>query len=330
MVGRARRRSLCRPSRGAGAWALPCAAALAIALAAPAQAQRPFVAHDPFYQEESARRAFFDGFAAQAEVSYRAAEPFAEGTVAGGPLALALRFDYALTRSVDVAAVFDASGGVNGAGTAPVRLSWLVAKPYWRAGHTDYAVRIAVDPVTEGGFGFRQTDVAFVSTTDLSLHHTTDLTVGVRRAHVGIERLELEPELRGSPHLGLRTEIVRSRAVGTELHGAWGHRFLLDPGGSHVFVSVAAEAMDYDLVTTRLGSGDDPPEARRAAERPRESRYRGGTARLRAGIEYSRPSFRLAPYVSVPMVRVVETEQTRRAAGPRPTHARLGLRLMVR
>jgi len=317
-----------RPRRSGllAAWPALCCLAL-WGLAAPAEAQRPFASFDPFYQEESARRAFYDGFAAQAEVSYRGAEPFSEGVAVGGPLALSLRLDYALARSMDVAAVFDASGGVNEAsGATPVRLSWVVVKPYWRAGHTDYAVRFAVDPVTEGGFGFRQTDLAFVTTTDLSLHHVTDLTVGVRRAHVGIERLELEAGRRGDPHLSLSAGVVRSRAVGTELHAAWGHRFLLDPGGSHAFFSLAAEAMDYDLVTTRLGAA--PDDAPAAADR--EGRYRGGAARVRAGLEYSRPSFRVAPYVSVPAARIYETEGVRRAVGPRPTHARFGLRLMLR
>jgi len=305
--------------------------------AAPAEAQRPFATLDPFYQEESARRTFFDGFAAQAEVAYRGAEPLA--VPGGGPLALSVRLDYALARQMDLAAVFDVSGGLAGAlsGT-PVRLSWVVLKPYWRHGYTDYAVRLAVDPASEGGFGFRQTDLAFVSTADLSPLLSSDFAIGLRRAHVGFERIEV-----GGSSFDIALDdgalpmpaLTRSRAVGTEIRAMWGHRLWLDPAGSHAFLTLLGEAMDYDLVALRppvqaRGDGGDDVETVTTGV-PNEGRFRGGVARLRAGVEFSRPSYVVSPYASLPLFRWAEVEgEEGRSWGPRPAHARAGLRLTLR
>ena len=73
---------------------LPCAAS----------AQRPFDVLDPFYQEETARQTFFDGFAVSGEVGYRASGPFRQAADADqrGPLALSFQVDYALTQQIDL------------------------------------------------------------------------------------------------------------------------------------------------------------------------------------------------------------------------------------
>ncbi|MDX1531347.1 MAG: hypothetical protein R3362_07460, partial [Rhodothermales bacterium] len=54
-------------------WSRRATAVLAFAACAvgPAAAQAPYDVSDPFYQEETARRAFYDGFAFSAEAAYR-------------------------------------------------------------------------------------------------------------------------------------------------------------------------------------------------------------------------------------------------------------------
>lgn len=175
------------------------AVVLALLLPGAALAQRPFEVLDPFYQEETARPTFFDGFAVSGEVGYNAGGPFGPDADDRGPLALSLRLDYALARQLDVSAVFDVSGGlVSQLGDGPVRLSWVVLKPYWRNEATDYAVRIAIDPVSQGGLGFRQTDIAFLSSSDLSPLLSSDFAIGLRHAQVGFER-HAGPPLRRPP-----------------------------------------------------------------------------------------------------------------------------------
>jgi hypothetical protein len=304
-----------------------------LGLAAEAEAQRPFSTLDPFYQDESARRGFFDGFAVQADLAYRGSEPSVGSGAAIRPLALGLRVDYALARQMDVSAVFDVSNGFDAASSGtPVRLSWIVAKPYWRYGQTDYAIRLAVDPSGDGGLGFRQTDVAYLSTSDLSPTLSTDFAIGLRRTRAGFERLEIPSELpTARPALqAALPEIVRSRATGVEGHFMWGYRYFLHPGGSHVFTTVSAEAMAYTLVTaSRVSDGETAGRVMNASTVD-EGRLRGGTGRLHVGAEYARPSFILAPYVSLPLFRVVEFEGESRTWGPTINHARLGLRFTVR
>lgn len=311
---------------------LRCAAVAlaAVLLAEAAPAQRPFQVLDPFYQGESARRTFYDGFALAGEVAYRPAGPIqqSEGE-RPGPLALSLRVDYAPFNQLDLAAIFDVSGGlVSQLGGGPVRLSWLVVKPYWSNESTDYAVRIAIDPVSEGGLGFRQTDVAFLSTSNLSPLISSDFAIGLRQAHVGYERLQLdeEPGVLGVT-FDAEPELVRTRAVGKEFHVMWGHNLHFDPAGSNVFLALFGEAMDYDLVEMRpFGAVEDGEEPGEAEER----RFRGGSGWVRAGIEWNRPSYVFTPYASLPMVTWVEAEEGGGTWGPRLDRARFGLRLTLR
>lgn len=301
-------------------------------LAPEAEAQRPFAVVDPFYQEETARLSFFDGFAAQAHVAYRGGEPMQVEGVTGSPMALSLRLDYALTRQVAVAAVVDASGGFDGSvSRSPVRLSWLIVQPHWHHNGTDYAVRLAVDPAGDGGFGFRQVDVAFLSSWDESPTLSTDMAIGLRRAQVGFERFEF-PSVTpvGFPQFEeTRPELVRSRASGTEVHFMWGHRFWLSPSGTHIFSTLSAEGMVYELITARNTQvAGRPGDA--SFDDGTESNLLGGVSRLNVGMEYTRPSFIVSPYASLPLFRFARYQRESQTWGPRVDHARFGLRVTVR
>jgi hypothetical protein len=311
-------------------------AAAALLLPGLATAQRPFDVLDPFYQEETARRTFYDGFALSGQVNYQGAGPLGQASEAErpGPFGLAFRLDYALVPQVDVSAVFDVSGGlVSQLGGGPVRLSWVVVKPYWHNESTDYAVRIAVDPASEGGLGFRQTDIAFVSTSNFSLFVSSDFAIGLRQARVGYERLQVgEDDGTLGPDLASADpEFVRTRAIGKEVHAMWGLNFHFDPAGSNVFVTALGEAMDYDLVTTRpfdAARGGELGEE--GAEEPEQRSYRGGVGWLRFGVEFSRPGYQVSPSVGLPFVTWVDATDEGGTWGPRLQSLRLGLRLTIR
>ncbi len=312
------------------------AALVALLLPGVAAAQRPFDVLDPFYQEESARRSFYDGFALAGEVGYRSSGPFRSTPEADtrGPLALSFRLDYALARQIDLSAVFDLSGGlVSQLGGGSVRLSWIVVKPYWRNEDTDYALRIAVDPVSEGGLGFRQTDIAFVSTSNLSPLVSSDFAIGLRQAHVGYERLQVVEGPSGI--IGLEAAdpaLVRTRAIGKEIHVMWGHNLHFDPAGSNFFLTLLAEAMDYDLVESRpFEEGDaEASEQGEATEAEERGRYRGGVGWVRAGLELNRPGYQFSPFVGVPVAAWLDVAGEANTWGPRFQNLRFGLRLTLR
>jgi hypothetical protein len=306
------------------------AAALAllagVALGPSADAQGAFQTLDPFYQDESARRDFFGGIAVSGEVSYRAPsllQPAVEGQAAPGALALSAQLDYALHPRVDLSAIVDLSGGV---GRGPVGLSWVVVKPYWHNEDTDYAVRIAVDPASEGSLGFRQTDVAFLSTATLSPTLTHDLAFGIRRVRTGYDERTFDEDAGGDETSlsVLLAEGERVRVIGKELHGAWGYNVLFDPAGSRISFLVLAEAGDYALLSA------SPPPLEPEGEAPHEERVRGGSGWLRAGLEFNRPSYQLAPYVTIPLVTWADVRGEPVRHGPRPDRARFGVRVTLR
>ncbi len=313
-------------------WAF--AAALGALLPSLALAQRPFDVLDPFYQEESARRAFYDGFALSGEIGYRSSGPFRQAPDADrrGPLALSFQLDYALASQLDLSAVFDVSGGlVSELGGGPVRLSWIVVKPYWHNEDTDYAVRIAVDPVSEGGLGFRQTDIAFVSTSNLSPRVSSDFAIGLRKAHVGYERLQVDdPASLEVSATATDPELVRTRAIGKEVHLMWGHHLHFDPAGSNFFLTLLAEAMDYDLVESRPFEDAETEADDEGAETEERGRYRGGVGWVRAGLELNRPGYQFSPFVGVPMATWMDVEGETNTWGPRFQNLRFGLRLTLR
>jgi hypothetical protein len=300
-----------------------------------AVAQRPFDVLDPFYQEESARRTFYDGFALSGEVNYQGAGPLQQTSESErpGPLGLAFRVDYALVPQIDVSAIFDVSGGlVSQLGGGPVRLSWVVVKPYWHNENTDYAIRIAVDPASEGGLGFRQTDIAFVSTSNLSPLISSDFAIGLRHAHVGYERLQVDE---GDGTLGPEVTpsdpaFVRTRAIGKEIHLMWGHNLHFDPAGSNFFLTLLGEAMDYDLIATRPFDEAEDGEVDDGAAPPEQRSYRGGIGWVRGGVEINRPGYQISPSVSLPLVTWVDSAEQDGTWGPRFQSLRLGLRLTLR
>ncbi len=294
----------------------------------PAAAQGAFQTLDPFYQDESARRDFFGGIAVSGEVGYRGPsllQPAAEGQASPGALALSAQLDYALHPQVDLSAIVDLSGGVR---QGPVGLSWVIVKPYWHNDRTDYAVRIAVDPASEGSLGFRQTDVAFLSTASLSPRLTHDLAFGVRRVRTGYDARPLtdaaEEAFEGSLSQ-LLADGDRVRVIGKELHGAWGYNVLFDPAGSRLSVLLLAEAGDYTLL-----SAAPPPLVTDGENGASEERVRGGSGWLRAGLELNRPSYQLAPYVMLPVVTWADVRGEPVRHGPRPDRARFGVRLTLR
>ena len=302
--------SLCTGARRA----LGALAVTTLALAAPAIAQGSFQTLDPFYAGESARHAFFDGFAVSGEVGFRDRDllGIADQGAPASNLALAARIDYAIMPQVDVSAVADLSGAAR---TGPLGLSWIIVKPYWRNGSSDYAVRVAVDPASEGGLGFRQTDVAFLSATSLSADVTSDFAIGVRRVQTGYVEESDDP-----------TEFSvlgddRVRLHGSEIRGSMGYNVLFDPAGSRFSFSALAELGDYSLI--RAGDAESGTES---TSEP----IRSGIGWLRGGVEFNRPSFQFAPYVSVPMVTVASVEGEDVRHGPRPDKARFGLRITLR
>ncbi len=328
-----------RRLRQRAALAVGLAALLGTTAAPSAGAQGAFRTLDPFYQDESARRDFYGGLAVSGEVAYRTADLLRPGASAGAPtdVALALQLDYALLPQVDVSAVVDLSGGI---GRGPVGLSWVVVKPYWYNEDTDYAVRLAVDPASEGSLGFRQTDVAFLSTTTHAPHVTSDFVLGFRRVRFGYDtRLDADPATAAplvggllapedwppvSAALGLE-DAERVRVIGRELHLTWGYNVLFDPAGSRVSLALLGEAGDFRLVPTAPVTVGSEGAADVSGER-----VRSGIGWLRAGVEWSRPSYQLAPYVAVPVVTWADVRGEPVRHGPLPERARFGLRLTLR
>ena len=307
--------------------------------AAPAGAQGSFQTLDPFYGGESARQTFFDGLAVSGEVTYRDRDllGLSQPGAPASDLVLAARLDYSLLPQVDVSAVADLSGA---ASRGPLGLSWVVIKPYWRNESTDYAVRVAVDPASEGGLGFRQTDVAFLSSTALSPEITSDFAVGLRRVRTGyVEAEEAQASIRGfggtvefgdedsfplPPSSSLvATDGDRVRLVGQEIRGSWGYNVLFDPAGSRVLGSLIAEAGDYALVRSEQEAVGDVSDVQ-------PERIRSGIGWARLGVEFNRPSYVLAPYVSLPMVTWANVRGEPVRHGPRPDKARFGVRVMIR
>ena len=315
--------------------------------AIPVQAQGTFQTLDPSYGGETARRAFFGGFAVSGEAAYRDADLIGfSGSNSLADLSLSARLDYALLPQVDLALVADLSGATE-AQNGRMGLSWVVVKPYWHNQGTDYSVRLAVDPVNEGGLGFRQTEVAFLSTTALSPTVATDLSIGVRRLRTGFSETPGEPDFaEATPNvayaasvIGIEEAPVRSRLVGQSLRASWGYNVLFDPAGSRLSFGLMGEAGTYSVLQTRepsdVSDGLEPSDvsdgldAGGGAEEASD-RVRSGVAWLRAGVEFSRPAYQLAPFVSVPVVTWADVQGESVRHGPRLEKFRVGLRATLR
>ena len=315
-----------------------CGALLALGVA-PVAAQGTFQTTGPSYGGESARRAFYGGFAVSGEAAYGDAD------LLGGPgnfadLSLSARLDYAVLPQVDLALVADLSGAAQ---SGRMGLTWVVLKPYWHSEATDYAVRVAVDPQSEGGLGFRQTDVAFLSTSSLTPSVTSDLMLGLRRVRTGFTTVpdpgdapdsETTGPIGGSMVLNAvsfaDTDPVHSRLVGQAVRASWGYNVLFDPAGSRLSFGVVAEAGDYTLVRTRETVPEDAGAIDPDAVGGPPNRIRSGAGWLRAGIEFSRPQYQLAPFVSLPVLTLADVQGEEVREGPQLDKLRVGLRVTLR
>ncbi|WP_420455542.1 hypothetical protein [Rubrivirga sp.] len=312
-------------------------AVLAFGVGPAVMAQGTFQTLDPSYGGETARRGFYGGFAVSGEAAYRDADLLDRvepGAPAPSDLSLAARLDYALLPQVDLALVAELTGAAQ---NGRMGLSWVVVKPYWHNEGTDYAIRVAVDPVSEGGLGFRQTDVAFLSTTALSPTVTSDLSIGLRRLRTGYSdpapgEIDLDPDAEpvfADDRLnGSTTGLVRTRAVGQSVRGAWGYNVLFDPAGSRFAFGLVAEAADYTILRADggLAEGDVGAEPEEGAS----DRVRSAVGWARVGVEFSRPYYQLAPFVSVPMFTLADVQGEPVRHGPRLEKLRVGLRLTLR
>jgi hypothetical protein len=289
-----------------------------------ALAQRPFEVYDPLYQQETARRTFFDGYSLTTEVSWRSAGdtlqagglPSGAG-VFGLPLGVGLLIDYQLLPQIDISAIIDAAGSSTGRNLV---VSWVALKYYWTAENADYAFRLAVDPSLDGQVGFPQLDLAFLTTTLLSPLFSSDFALGARRIRMGYQQWITQDAAR---------EIVFTRAIGYEVHAMLTYKLHLDPGGSNVSLTVLGEGGDYTLFESsqRSGTPVDTGDGERfeGGTASWSSDYRGGVVWVRGAVSYSRPSYMVAPYVGIPVAQWHPESDARTAAT-----LQAGLRLMLR
>ena len=133
------------------------------------------------------------------------------------------------------------------------------------------------------------------------------------------------------PDIGVeRTlEFIFTRALGWELHLMLGYDFRFDPVGSNVFVSVLGQAGRYDLLESAFQGGALPEKLANNdvpnQQQPQNVDFLGGVIWMRFGLEFNRPSFRLLPYIGLPLQQWIPTEGTWPMS---QKHA--GVRLMLR
>ena len=310
---------------------------------APLVLAQPFETHDAFYQNETARRAFFDDYALAAQVSYPGSGILQNERVIDPDLVgFSFRADYQVVPQVDVGAIVDARGTSGG---RSLLLSWLVLKYYRHVEHehADYALRLAIDPRPNGRVGFPQVDAAFIYTSLLSPFMTSDFAIGLRRVQMGYREVvstesEIEP-----------LDIIYRRAMGWELHAMTSYNLLLGPAGSNLFVALSGDLSRYDIIELNLSdtpasvqaqvlptlgksSGDEEVKQAEGANalaelQAVERAYQGGVVWLRAGLTYSRPAYQVRPYFALPL-RQWRPEAFERPRGEALLHA--GVRFMLR
>lgn len=285
---------------------------LAVITADTAEAQRPFASNDPFYRNETARRAFHDGYAVSGEITYQSVGPSAVG--ASSSLGMLMQLDYGLGSQFDVTAVVNFAGGTEGQN---VDLTWVALKHHWHRDGADMALRLAFEPrpAANGGLGFRQTDLAFLYSKSLSPQVGTQVAAGVRYARTGY---------RGSGAVDVGTPlagIAYTEATGVEGHLKLGYDLIFDPARSHVSVALDYQAGTYDLVERMIVMGTDSGGADLGE-------FQGHVLWVRTGLHWYRPTYQLVPTISVPLMR------SNAGAGPTlgkgPRFINLGLRLTLR
>ena len=289
-----------------------------------AVAQRPFQIYDPFYRDEKASRPYYDKFAITGEIAYNPAQAVpGDGlaSISPDPFGYSFRFDYQLADHFDIGIVMDAYGNSTG---RSLGVSWVLFKYYRTVDQGDYALRLALDPASDGRGGFPQLDAAFIYSSLLSAEVTTDFAIGARRVSVGYERLVpldgpevpivLSPIL---PNYG----IIYSQALGWEIHGVISYHAHYDPAGSHIFLALLGEAGEYEMV--------DEPSDKATAEAVEGDAgvtdYRGGVLWLRSGLEFARPRFVFTPFLGLPLRQWAPED------GDWSRHRlQVGLRMMIR
>ncbi len=287
-------------------------------------AQRPFQQYETFYRDETSTRQYFDRFAISGEVSYNPARAESgEGLSSIRPdrVAYSARFDYRLADHFDIGVVVDAYG--NSAGRS-VGVSWVAFKYFRVVEAGSYALRLALDPASDGQGGFPQLDAAWIYSSVMSPEVTADVGFGARRVRVGYERLVPldgpETPVNVSPILP-DYGIIYARALGWEAHAFFSYKALFDPGGSHIFFSLLGEAGSYEMV-------DEPGDLALidvVQDDEGVTEYRGGVIWLRSGLEFSRPLYAFTPFIELPIRQWAPSdgEWARQ-------RLRIGLRLMLR
>lgn len=289
---------------------------------------------DPFYLGESASRSFYDTYSVTAEVSYHPVAFLSSDIGSTGsqdsavpgtssPLGLNMRLEYHLARQFDLGVYVDATGNTAG---RSLDLSWVALKYYQRYENVNYAVRLALDPSSNGGSGFPQMDLGFLYHTLHSPTVASEYAVGIRRIQIGFQQLiqtSPPPLKEGDPIIispQPDRQLLRSQALGWEVHLKSGYNVVFDPAGSNLYVAFMGEGGSYDVVEwvvddTVVGGGNRISQ-----------KYAGGIIWLRSGIQINRPTYMVSPHVSVPVKQwaaSTDLEQTNASAY-------IGLRFTIR
>ena len=287
--------------------------------------------YDPFYRDETARRTFFDRYAFTAEVSFRPVSPLqTEGLATGlDPFGLSLRFDYQLAQRFDLSVLMDAAGSASG---RKLSVNWVALKYYRTVETRDYAFRLAVDPSFDGRSGFPQMDLAFLYTSFMTPTLSTDFGIGVRRVRIGYQQIINTPPPVIDPDDPIITpppstrEVIRTRAIGWEMHLMMNYNLLFDLAGSNLFVTLLGEGGTYDLVEWSPEDSNTPNPGNLNEEDARSTlTFRGGVLWARTGLDWERPNYQLAPFLGVPLLQWAPND------GEWPTaRLRVGVRFMLR
>ncbi|MEM6337513.1 MAG: hypothetical protein AAF752_13165 [Bacteroidota bacterium] len=301
-------------------------------------AQRPYQTDDPLYRDEAALRDFFEGVAVTGEVLYVPAGAITNAGIAlpdgsfqappiaspSGPVGLSFLIEYALMPRLDVNAVIDASGGLRGQSAA---LSWVALRHYWTSGSSNFALRLAFDPrpAIDGRLGFRQTDLGIFYNSALSPMVSLDLIAGFRQVRSGYQRLQAVGLPSASALEVSDPSIYVTRTDGLEAHITMQYNMHFDLAGSHAFAALEYEGGDYTLSEHPLARPDDMVGPERD--------YLGHVIWLRTGFRLHRPSYRIAPFLSIPLASSARGRNllvTDQPQGKGPKLIRLGMRLTLR
>ena len=173
--------------------------------------------------------------------------------------------------------------------------------------------------------------MAFLSTTTLTPSVTNDFSVSARRVRTGFSFAAAEDAA-----VAAATDAVpeadprRERLVGQEVRLGWGYNVLFDPAGSRLTLGLVAEGGSYSVVRSRIREADPSGDVVRTAAGDDSRRIRTATGWLRAGVEFSRPSYQAAPFVGLPLLAWDDAEDPADLPGRRLQRVQFGLRLTLR